>query len=183
MKKSFSRLFLAPLSVLLLASFALAPIAEARGGGGGFGGGGGGRGGAGGGGGGNRGADGGAARAGGGGRDVQVNNSQRDVRATNVRNTSVNNVNNVNVNRNVNVNADRYGGGWNNNYHPVATAAAVTATVAVTAAVVGSIVRTVPPNCAPYNYNGMVYQQCGNSWYQPQYVGNDVQYVVVNQPY
>jgi hypothetical protein len=111
---------------------------------------------------------------------VQVNNSQRDVRTTNVRNTSVNN---VNVNRNVNVDVDRRGGGWNDNYHPVATAAAVTATVAVTAAVVGSVVRSVPPNCSPYNYNGMVYQQCGSSWYQPQYVGNDVQYVVVNRPY
>lgn len=160
MQRSLYKLFLAPLSVLLLASFALAPMAEARGGGGGLGGGGGGR--------------------AGGGRDVQVNNSQRDVRTTNVRNTSVNN---VNVNRNVNVDVDRRGGGWNDNYHPVATAAAVTATVAVTAAVVGSVVRSVPPNCSPYNYNGMVYQQCGSSWYQPQYVGNDVQYVVVNRPY
>ena len=158
MQRSLYKLFLAPLSVLLLASFALAPMAEARGGGGGLGGGG---------------------RAGG-DRDVQVNNSQRDVRTTNVRNTSVNN---VNVNRNVNVDVDRRGGGWNDNYHPVATAAAVTATVAVTAAVVGSVVRSVPPNCSPYNYNGMVYQQCGNSWYQPQYVGNDVQYVVFNRPY
>jgi hypothetical protein len=155
MQKSLWKPFLAPLSVLLLASFALAPIAEARGGGGG------------------------GARAGG-GRDVQVNNSQRDARTNNVRNASVNN---VNVNRNINVDVDRRGGGWNDNYHPVATAAAVTATVAVTAAVVGSVVRSVPPNCSPYTYNGMVYQQCGSSWYQPQYVGNDVQYVVVNPPY
>lgn len=147
MQRSLYKLFLAPLSVLLLASFALAPMAEARGGGGGLGGGG--------------------DRAGG-SRDVQVNNSQRDV-----RNTSVNN---VNVNRNVNVDVDRRGDGWNDNYHPVAT-------VAVTAAVVGSVVRSVPPNCSPYNYNGMVYQQCGSSWYQRQYVGNDVQYVVVNRPY
>ena len=34
--------------------------------------------------------------------------------------------------------------GWDNDYHPVATAAAVTATVAVTSAVIGSMVRTVP---------------------------------------
>ena len=157
MQNTSSRLFLAPLSALLLASVALAPLAKARGGGGG----------------------GGHQGARGGGRDVQVNNSQRDVRATNVRNTSVNN---VNVNRNVNVDVDRRGGGWNDNYHPVATAAAVTATVAVTAAVVGSIVRAVPADCAPYNYNGVVYQQCGSTWYQPQYVGSDVQYVVVNPP-
>ena len=35
MTKSFCKLFLAPLTVLALASFALVPIAEARGGGGG----------------------------------------------------------------------------------------------------------------------------------------------------
>ncbi|MCB1967004.1 MAG: hypothetical protein KDI64_13455, partial [Candidatus Accumulibacter sp.] len=95
----------------------------------------------------------------------------------------VNNRNtNVNVNRNVNVNANRggcCGGGWDNDYHPVARAAAVTATVAVTAAVVGSIVRTVPAGCVPVNYGGMVYQQCGTTWYQPQ----GSQYVVINPPY
>ena len=154
MKKSFSKFFLAPLTVLVLASFAMAPVAEARGGGGGGGG-----------------------RAGGG--DRQVNNSHADVRSNNVRNTSVNN---VNVNRNVNVNANRGGccnNGWDNDYHPVATAAAVTATVAVTAAVIGSMVRTVPAGCVPVNYGGIVYQQCGSTWYQPQ----GGQYVVINPPY
>ncbi|MCY1229005.1 hypothetical protein D9M72_413550 [compost metagenome] len=89
---------------------------------------------------------------------------------------------NVNTNRNVNVNVDTHGGccgGWDNDYHPVATAAAVTATVAVTAAVVGSVVRSVPPSCVPVSYGGMVYQQCGSTWYQPQ----GPQYVVVNAPY
>ena len=96
-------------------------------------------------------------------------------------NTNVNRNTNVNVNRNVNVDVDRRGccGGWDNDYHPVATAAAVTATVAVTAAVVGSIVRSVPANCVPVNYGGIVYQQCGNTWYQPQ----GSQYVVINPPY
>lgn len=55
------------------------------------------------------------------------------MRTNNVRSTRVNN---VNVNRNVNVNVNNRGG-WDNDYHPVATAAAVTAGVAVTAAVVG----------------------------------------------
>ncbi|MGA9962282.1 MAG: hypothetical protein WBP66_08040, partial [Azonexus sp.] len=154
MKKSFSKLFLAPLTVLVLASFALAPVAEAARGGGGHGGG---------------------ARAGGGGGAKQVNNSNRDVRANNVRSTSVNNVSNrnvnVNANKNVNVNVNNNhrggccGGGWDNDYHPVATAAAVTATVAVTAAVVGSMVRTVPAGCVPVNYGGYIYQQCGSTWY------------------
>jgi hypothetical protein len=125
-------------------------------------------------------AGGGAARAGGGGhaQRAQINNSRADVRTNNVRSSSVNN---VNVNRNVNVNVSNHGccGGWDNDYHPVATAAAVTATVAVTSAVVGSIVRSVPPNCVPVNYGGMIYQQCGSTWYQPQ----GTQYVVINPPY
>lgn len=66
--------------------------------------------------------------------------------------------------------------------HPVATAAAVTATVAVTAAVVGSIVHSVPPSCTQVIVNGLAYQQCGSTWYQPQYVGTSVQYVVINAP-
>ena len=166
MKKSFSKLFLAPLTVLVLASFAMTPVAEARGGGGGH-------------------AGARAGGGGGGGGNRQVNNASRDVRANNVRSTSVNNVSNRNVNANknvnVNVNSNRgcCGGGSDNDYHPVATAAAVTATVAVTAAVVGSMVRTVPANCVPVNYGGMIYQQCGSTWYQPQ----GGQYVVINPPY
>ena len=109
----------------------------------------------------------------------RVENTRVDARATNVRNTSVNN---VNVNRNVNVHVDNNGcchGGWDNDYHPVATAAAVTATVAVTAAVVGSIVNAPPPGCIPVNYRGMIYQQCGPTWYMPQ----GPQYIVVAPPY
>lgn len=179
MKNLFSKPFLAPLTVLVLASFTLQPIAEARDGGRG-GGGGGARASAGG---------GGGARAGGGG-GRQIDNSRADARTNNVRNTSATNVNasnrNVNANRNTNVNANRNvnvnvdggsccGGGWDNDYHPVAAAAVV----AGTAAVIGSMVRTPPANCVPVNYGGMVYQQCGSTWYQPQ----GSQYIVVNPPY
>jgi hypothetical protein len=149
---------LAPLLMLVLAAFILLPVAEAAG---------------------KQGGGGGGARAGGGGHNVKVNNSRADVRTNNVRSTSVNN---VNVNKNVNVNVDRGGccnNGWDNDYHPIATAAAVTATVAVTSAVVGSIVRTVPAGCVPVNYGGMIYQQCGGVWYQPQ----GAQFIVVNAPY
>ncbi len=113
------------------------------------------------------------------GRMRQVNNSRADARTNDVRSTSVNN---VNVERNVNVNVDQHGccgGSWDNDYHPVATAAAVGAAVAVTSAVVGSTVQSVPPSCVPVNYGGMIYQQCGSTWYQPQ----GSQYVVVNPPY
>ena len=160
MNNSYSTLFRAPLVALVFAGLALAPLAQAaphRGGGGGGG--------------------------GGGGKPAkQVNNSRTDVRTNNVRSTSVNN---VNVNKNVNVNVDNNnrGGccnnGWDNDYHPIATAAAVTAAVVVTSAVVGSMVRTVPAGCVPVNYGGMIYQQCGSTWYQPQ----DSQYVVINPPY
>jgi hypothetical protein len=165
MKGSISKLLSAQMIVLVLASVALVPMADAaRGGGGG---------------GGRVGGGGGGAYAGGGGRqNVQVNNSRADVRTNNVRSTSVNN---VNVNRNVNVNVSGGGccGGWDHDYHPVATAAAVGAAVAVTSAVVGSMVRTVPVGCVPVNYGGMIYQQCGTVWYQPQ----GAQYVVINPPY
>jgi len=30
--------------------------------------------------------------------------------------------------------------------------------------------------------NGIAYQHCGAYWYQPQYVGAQVQYIVVTQP-
>jgi hypothetical protein len=178
MNTSFGKLLQASLAAVVLTSFAVAPYADAaaaRGGGGGGGGGGARAGGAGGGGG--RAAAGGGARAAGGAggrQSAQVSDSKADARTNNVRSSSVNN---VNVERNVNVDVE--GGGWDNDYHPGARAAAVTAGVAVTAAVVGSRVATVPASCVPVNYGGMVYQQCGSTWYQPQ----GSQYVVVNPPY
>jgi hypothetical protein len=101
------------------------------------------------------------------------------------RNVNVNN--NVNVNRNVNVNINNnyHGGGYYGGgccYHPVAVAAAVTATAVVTAAVVGSIVHSVPPSCSSVIVNGLAYQQCGSTWYQPQFSGTTTTYIVVNQP-
>jgi hypothetical protein len=154
MKNLFDYSFPRFLIVVILAGFSLAPPVDAAG------------------------------RGGGGGGGRQVDNSRADARSNNVRATSVNNVNNsVNVNKNVNVNVNSNGGcchnGWDNDYHPVATAAAVTATVAVTSAVVGSMVHAVPAGCVPVNYGGMIYQQCGSTWYQPQ----GSQFIVVNAPY
>jgi hypothetical protein len=164
MKNPFPRLFTVFLAVLSLTSFVATPVADAAGGARA----------------GNRGG-GDHARAGGGAKKVQANNNRADVRTNNVRSTSVNNVN-VNKNVNIDVDADRRGccnNGWDNDYHPIATAAAVTATVAVTSAIVGSIVNAPPPGCVPVNYGGMIYQQCGGVWYQPQ----GPQFVVVNPPY
>jgi hypothetical protein len=116
---------------------------------------------------------------------TSVNKNSNTNRNTNVNrssNTNVNHNTNVNVDRNVNVNTHRnvdidvdVDRGWN----PVATVAAV----AVTAAVVGSVVHTLPPSgCYPVQIGPTLYQQCGNYWYQPQYYGTTVQYVVVNPP-
>ncbi|BCL77428.1 hypothetical protein JHS3_31640 [Jeongeupia sp. HS-3] len=70
--------------------------------------------------------------------------------------------------------------------HPIAAAAVATAavvtTAAVTSAVIGSIVHSVPSGCTTVVVNGLGYQQCGSTWYQPQYAGTTVQYIVVNPP-
>lgn len=135
-------------------------------------------------------------RGGGGARssaNTSVNRGGNTNRNTNVnqnRNTNVNtNVNrntNVNVNRDVDVNVNHYGGyGYGGCcYHPVATAAAVTAATVATAAVVGSIVTaaSMPTGCVTTVVGGVAYQQCGSTWYQPQFVGGATQYVVVTHP-
>jgi len=111
-------------------------------------------------------------------RAANTNVNRNENVNTNVnRNTNVNVNSNVNVNRNYNVNveADR-------NWHPVAAAAVTTAAVATTAAVIGSVTRTLPPACVPVQAGAVVYQQCGGTYYQPQYVGSAVQYVVVSPP-
>lgn len=123
----------------------------------------------------------------GGGANRNVNrggNANRNVNHNVNRNTNVNRNANVNVNRDIDVDVHGHGGccfddDWD---HPFATAAAVTAGVAVTSAVIGSIVNSVPPSCVQTIINGIAYQQCGSTWYQPQYAGTTVQYVVVNPP-
>ena len=42
------------------------------------------------------------------------------------------------------------------------------------------MVYTLPPACQTVVVNGIAYSQCGSVWYQPQYVGTSVQYIVVN---
>ncbi|WP_410500060.1 hypothetical protein [Chitinibacter sp. S2-10] len=97
--------------------------------------------------------------------------------------------NNINIDnsRTVNVNANGDGchncGGWDDDDWDVGRAMVTTAAVVGTAAVIGSMVNSVPASCVPVNYNGIVYQQCGATWYQPQYVGSNVNYVVINAPY
>jgi len=93
------------------------------------------------------------------------------------RNVNRNVNHNVNVHRDIDVDVDD-----DRDYHPFATAAVVGAAAAVTSAVVGSIVHSKPPDCVPVTINGVTFLQCGSTWYQPQYAGTQVSYVVVNPP-
>ncbi|WP_213295565.1 hypothetical protein [Paraburkholderia sacchari] len=69
-----------------------------------------------------------------------------------------------------------WGGGWY--VDPVAAAV----TVGVTAAVVSTMVASLPPSCTAVMIGRTTYEQCGATWYQPQYIGTQVQYVVVPAP-
>jgi len=110
---------------------------------------------------------------------------QNNTRTSVNKNTNVNSNRNTNVNvnsnksTNVNVNANRHVDvdvDVDRGFHPVAAVA----TVAVTAAVIGSMTPSLPPSgCVPVMVGNVLYQQCGPNWYQPQYVGTSVQYVVV----
>ncbi len=115
-------------------------------------------------------------------------NVNRGAGANRTANANRNYDRNTNVNRNIDVHNDididvddHWNNGWGGD-HPVAAAAAVTTAVAVTAAAIGSIAYSVPPSCVSTVVNGVAYQQCGSTWYQPQYAGTTVQYVVVNPP-
>jgi hypothetical protein len=91
------------------------------------------------------------------------------------RNTNVNRNGNVNRNTNVNVNVNHRGGYYYNHGPSVAG-------VVATAIVVGAIVSTLPPSCTTLVVNGLAYQNCGGTYYQPQYHGSSVSYVVVVHP-
>jgi hypothetical protein len=96
---------------------------------------------------------------------------------TSVHDQNVNVDRNVNVERNVNVDRDVnvHGGGHYDQWgHPIATAAAVTAT----AVAVGTMVAVLPTGCSAVG----AYQKCGSTYYQPVQQGNNVQYVVTSPP-
>lgn len=53
---------------------------------------------------------------------------------------------------------------------------AATVAATTTAAAVGPTITTLPPACAPIDVGGVVYQQCGASYYRPYYQGTGVVY-------
>ena len=76
----------------------------------------------------------------------------------------------VNVNKNINVDVDHRG-----NHIGGAIVAGM---------VIGSIVvaASIPPSCATVVVSNIAYRQCDGHWYQPQYSGTQVTYIVVNSP-
>ena len=107
-------------------------------------------------------------------RSASVNSASVNTANVN-RNVNVNSTN-VNVNRNVNVNSGCC-------YNNVGVGGAVAAGV-VAGAVVGTAIAAsaLPPACSAVVVNGVTYQSCGGAWYQPQYAGSQVTYIVVNPP-
>jgi hypothetical protein len=127
-----------------------------------------------------------AYRGGGGYHPANVQSARANVANHNVNanrnvNANVNRNTNVNVNRNVDVHGGYggYYGGYDHWGHPIAAAAAVTAT----AVALGTMVAALPSSgCSGVAVGGVSYQHCGATYYQPVYQGGGVQYVVVAPP-
>jgi hypothetical protein len=101
------------------------------------------------------------------------------------KNTNINRNTNVNINKNIDVR--RYGRhGYHGDYHYDDDGIGVGAAIAIGVAglAVGSMVTAaaLPPSCQMVGVNGLTYQRCGNTWYQPQYSGSQVNYIAVNPP-
>lgn len=146
----------------------------------------------------------------GGGERMNLQNRSVNTGRTFDNNANVNrnvNVNqNVNVNRNVNVNTSYRGGcyhcggyyyhdsdwNWGSFAAGAATAAvtkaAVTAatrpstTVVATAPAVGTVVTTLPGQCATEGAGGAVVYNCNKVYYRPYYQGSTLVYRVVTYP-
>jgi hypothetical protein len=72
--------------------------------------------------------------------------------------------------------------GFSNHPAEADASAAEPSEVVATSPEVGSVVSLLPDGCVTTVVNGCVYRQCGSVWYQRQYTGSDVTYVVVRAP-
>lgn len=98
------------------------------------------------------------------------------------RDVNVNRHTDVHVRRDIDVDVDyhhHHHGGYR---YPVATGIGVAAAATATALAIGTMVRALPPACSAVVVNGFTYQNCSGVWYQPQYAGTQVTYVVINEP-
>jgi hypothetical protein len=48
--------------------------------------------------------------------------------------------------------------------------------------VIGTVVTTLPGGCSAVIVGDVSYQKCGATWYQPQFDGTTIEYVVVHPP-
>ncbi|MFL5606735.1 MAG: hypothetical protein ACJ8AD_09840 [Gemmatimonadaceae bacterium] len=108
-------------------------------------------------------------------------------------NINTGNINTGNINRG-NINVDRGDVGVsrpiyvndadNRNYYGrgLVRGAAVATAAVVTAAAIGSIAYTLPSSCTMVVVGSVTYQECGSTWYRPQFTGTTTTYVVVSPP-
>ena len=97
---------------------------------------------------------------------------------------------NRDINRDVNRSATRdidvdndWGDHWGGCcYHPLATGAAIAAGAAITAAAIGTVSYALPPDCMVTVVNGITYNNCAGTWYEPQFNGTTTTYIVVDPP-
>lgn len=101
-------------------------------------------------------------------------------------NRSVNVNRDVNINRNINVdrNVNVYGGYRGGYYYHDGIGVGGAVAIGVAGMAIGSMITAaaLPPSCSTVIVNGVTYQQCGNTWYQPRYAGSQVNYIVINPP-
>ena len=126
-------------------------------------------------------------------RDAMARQVRGHTRTNVNHNTNINRTKNVNRNTNVNVNRNvhvhgGYQGGYHGGgyYHDHDDGIGVGGAIAIGVAgmAIGSMITAaaLPPSCSTVSVNGVTYQQCGSTWYQPQYSGSQVNYIVVNPP-
>lgn len=91
--------------------------------------------------------------------------------------------NDINIDRgDINVDVDNgWGGGWDDDWGAFA-AGAVIGGVTGAALAAPSVVYALPPGCTTVVINGVAYQDCGGTYYQPSYQGADVVYQSVPAP-
>jgi hypothetical protein len=116
-------------------------------------------------------------------RNANVNQNANVNRNANVnQNTNVNRNTNVNVNSNTNVNVHHdYDNDWDNGGAFIAGAVVGGITgAAIASSNQTTVITTLPSGCATVIINGISSYNCGGVYYQPQYSGSSVTYVIIS---
>jgi hypothetical protein len=110
----------------------------------------------------------------------RVNTGDRNVDRSRDRETNIDR-GDINIDNDIDIDGGDWDNGWDwdDNYHPIARGVAWGTAAAVTSAVVGSMIYSLPGGCSPYYTS---YYYCNGVYYQPQYQGDTVVYVTVDDP-